>query len=147
MQKAGEQTEYGPSHQPEPVALSGVRCAATSAYRCASRPLSSSVIVAPAWMGGKGLGNLLLTSAGRFPVSWGQRGRIWRTAADSGLWFYTPGPGGRVGNGLCGKSVLGRGILPFPTGGCLLTPTPRQHPPLGRTQEGHVPQYRTQEGR
>lgn len=52
VQRAEEQAKCGPSRQPETTALSGIRCTASSVFRCASW-LMSSVIVIPAWTGGK----------------------------------------------------------------------------------------------
>ena len=64
----------------------------------ASWATSSSVIVTPARTGGKGLGILLLTSAGRFPVLWEQREGVWLMMLNQGSGSTLQGQG--VGQGM-----------------------------------------------
>lgn len=53
MQRAGEQAECAPPTSLNQWLFLGVRCTAASLSRCTSQPMSSSVIVTPAWTGGK----------------------------------------------------------------------------------------------
>lgn len=119
-----------PSHQPESVALSGGQVHgrfSVQMYFPAHVIFRNSNSCMDR---GKGSGNPLPTSAGRFPVQWEQRGRIWLTAADPGLWFYSPGLG--VGQGTDCAGNLSSECESFPKCWVSTDPhTPCQHPPLG----------------